>query len=80
MPTSRFADVLGLDLAWYVWALLGVAVVWYLGFRSIDVGAKVLAVLVTAETGLLLLLAVAVLVQGGADGIGFRLVLTRPTS
>jgi len=65
-----FADVLGIDLPWYVWALVGVAVVWYLGFRSIDVGAKVLAVLLTAETALLLLLAVAVLVKGGADGIG----------
>jgi amino acid transporter len=66
-----FADVLGLDLPWYVWAMVGVAVVWYLGYRSIDVGAKVLAVLVTAETALLLLLAIAVLAQGGAEGIGF---------
>ena len=67
---STFDDVLGLDLPWYVWALAGVAVVWYLGFRSIDVGARVLAVLLTAETALLLLLAIAVLAKGGADGIG----------
>ena len=65
-----FLDVFGLDVPWAVWALAGVVLVWYLGFRSIDVGAKVLAVLVTAETGLLLLLAFAVLVQGGAAGIG----------
>ena len=68
---ATFADVFGLDLPWYVWALIGVVVVWYLGFRSIDVGAKVLAVLVTAETALLLMLAIAVLAQGGAEGIGF---------
>lgn len=67
---NTFLDVLGIDVHWAVWAIAGVAVVWYLGFRSIDIGAKVLAVLLTAETGLLLLLAVAVLVQGGADGIG----------
>ncbi|MEO5665155.1 MAG: APC family permease [Nocardioides sp.] len=68
---ATFADVFGLDLPWYVWALAGVALVWFLGFRSVDVGAKVLAVLVTAETALLLMLAVAVLAQGGADGIHF---------
>ncbi|WP_224281644.1 APC family permease [Streptomyces sp. LS1784] len=63
------ADLLGLDLPWPVWALLGVAVVWFLGFRSIGLGAKVLGALLIAETGILLLLAVAVLVKGGAHGL-----------
>ncbi|MET8541183.1 APC family permease [Kitasatospora sp. NPDC004799] len=63
------ADLLGLDLPWPVWALLGVAVVWFLGFRSIDLGAKVLGALLIAETGILLVLAVAVLVKGGAHGL-----------
>jgi amino acid transporter len=68
---DTFLDLVGIDLPWAAWALIGVAVVWYLGFRSIAFGAKVLAVLLTAETGLLLMLAVAVLVKGGAHGIGF---------
>ncbi|MEV7357169.1 APC family permease [Kitasatospora sp. NPDC091276] len=63
------ADLLGLDLPWPVWALLGVAVVWLLGYRSIDLGAKVLGALLIAETGILLVLAVAVLVRGGAHGL-----------
>ncbi|MEU1285973.1 APC family permease [Kitasatospora sp. NPDC005856] len=63
-------DLLGLDLPWWLWALAGVAVVWLLGYRSINLGAKVLAVLLLAETGILLLLAVAVLAKGGAHGIG----------
>ena len=67
---NTFLDLWGIDLPWGVWALVAVAVVWYLGFRSIDFGAKVLGVLLTAETGLLLLLAFAILFQGGADGIG----------
>ncbi|MGK4578566.1 APC family permease [Kitasatospora sp. HPMI-4] len=63
------ADLLGLDLPWWLWALAGVAVVWLLGYRSINLGAKVLAALLIAETGILLLLAVAVLAKGGAHGI-----------
>jgi amino acid transporter len=68
---DTFLDLSGIDLPWAAWALIGVAVVWYLGFRSIAFGAKVLAVLLTAETALLLMLAFAVLVKGGAHGIGF---------
>lgn len=67
---NTFQDLWGIDLPWPVWALAGVALVWYLGFRSIDFGAKVLAVLLTAETGLLLVLALAILFRGGAHGIG----------
>jgi amino acid transporter len=66
---NTFLDLWGIDLPWGIWAMIAVAVVWFLGFRSIDFGAKVLAVLLTAETGLLLLLAFAILFQGGADGI-----------
>ncbi|GAB3854344.1 APC family permease [Nocardioides maradonensis] len=67
---STFADVFGIDLPWWAYAVGAIAVVWFVGFRSVDFGAKLLAVLLTAETALLLVLAVAILVQGGA-GIGF---------
>ncbi|GGS29472.1 amino acid permease [Streptomyces humidus] len=62
-------DLLGVDLPWPVYAFAGIAVVWFLGFRSINFGAKVLAVLLVIETAILLLLAVAILVKGGADGL-----------
>ncbi|MFJ6217335.1 APC family permease [Streptomyces sp. NPDC092296] len=65
------ADLVGLDLPWPVWALIGVALVWFLGYRSINLGAKVLGALLIAETGVLALLAVAVLVKGGAHGLSF---------
>ncbi|GAA3811289.1 APC family permease [Streptomyces phyllanthi] len=64
-------DLLGVDLPWPAYAFAGIAVVWFLGFRSVNLGARVLAVLLIAETAILLLLAVAVLVKGGASGLAF---------
>ncbi|MEV0087165.1 APC family permease [Saccharopolyspora sp. NPDC050642] len=53
--------------------MAGVALVWYVGFRSVDFGAKLLAAMLVAETGVLFVLAVAILVQGGSsEGIGFE--------
>ncbi|NUR01089.1 MAG: APC family permease [Streptomyces sp.] len=62
-------DLLGVDLPWWVYAFTGVAVVWFLGFRSISLGAKVLAALLIAETAILVLLAGAILIKGGASGL-----------
>jgi amino acid transporter len=62
-------DLLGIDLPWPVYAFAAIAAVWFLGFRSIHVGARVLAVLLIAETAILVLLAGAILVKGGADGL-----------
>lgn len=66
---STVSDLMGVNLPWPVYAFAGIAVVWFLGFRSIHVGAKVLAVLLIAETAILLLLAGAILVKGGANGL-----------
>ncbi|TLS43704.1 APC family permease [Streptomyces montanus] len=62
-------DLLGVDLPWPVYAFAGIAVVWFLGFRSINLGAKVLAALLIAETAVLVLLAGAILIKGGASGL-----------
>lgn len=62
-------DLLGVDLPWPVYAFAAIGIVWFLGFRSIHVGAKVLAALLIAETAILVLLAGAILVKGGADGL-----------
>ncbi|MFT4219464.1 MAG: APC family permease [Microbacterium sp.] len=61
------SSVFGIDVSWVVWSLLAAALVGLLGYRKIDVGAKVLAVLLTAEVAILVVLAVAVLVQGGPE-------------
>lgn len=60
-------DLLGLDLPWGVWALAIALFVGFLGYRQVDLGAKVLAVLLTAEVVLLLALSLAVLVKGSPE-------------
>ncbi len=60
-------DLFGIDLPWSVWALAVVLLVGFLGFRQVEVGAKVLAVLLTAEVALLLALSLAVLIKGSPE-------------
>lgn len=62
----------GPDLPWWAWALLLMAVVGFLGYRNIDVGARVLGVLLTLEIAVIAVVAVAVLAQGGAEGVDLR--------
>ncbi|MFJ7002705.1 APC family permease [Streptomyces albidoflavus] len=59
----------GVEIPWLPVSLAGLVLIWYLGYRSIDFGAKVLGVLLVAETGILLLLAGGVLLDGGASGL-----------
>jgi amino acid transporter len=61
-------DQFGLNLPWWAWALIAWAVVLVLSVLSVDVGARVLGVLLLVELGSLALLAGAVLVQGGPEG------------
>ena len=62
----------GPDLPWWTWALLLMAVVGLLGYRNVDVGARVLGVLLTLEIAVIAVVAVAVLAQGGAEGVDLR--------
>ncbi|MET0820770.1 MAG: APC family permease [Aeromicrobium sp.] len=66
---STVKDFLSIDGPWWCWALVGVVIVGLLGYRSVQVGAKVLAAILVAEVIILMVLAVAVIVQGGADGL-----------
>ncbi|MFJ3957397.1 APC family permease [Arthrobacter sp. NPDC090010] len=59
----------GADLPWWLYALISIAAVHFLGWRGIDVGARVVGVLLTLETVIVVILAVAVLAHGGARGI-----------
>ncbi|MGA5637517.1 APC family permease [Streptomyces cinereoruber] len=67
--TSDTAAALGHDVPWLPVSLAGLLLIWYGGYRSIDFGAKVLGVLLVAETGILVLLAGGVLLDGGAHGL-----------
>ncbi|MFI5779674.1 APC family permease [Nocardia sp. NPDC051570] len=59
----------GPELPWSGYALLLIALVGVLGYRNIELGAKVLGVLLVVEIGMILALSIAVLVRGGAHGI-----------
>lgn len=59
---SRFAHV---DLSWWILALIGLVVVGFLGYRDIDLSAKVLGVLLVAEILAVAIFDVAILVKGG---------------
>ncbi|ROZ89060.1 APC family permease [Gordonia sp. OPL2] len=73
LAASTMHDVVvrfgGPDLPWWFWAFVLMAVVAVLGYRSIDLGAKVLGILLIAEIALIVALSLAVLFQGGAHGI-----------
>ncbi|WP_369034037.1 APC family permease [Streptomyces adonidis] len=59
----------GPDLPWWTWSGILLALVAILGYRNIEVGTKVLSLLIVLEVGIVAVVSVAVLVQGGADGI-----------
>lgn len=68
---AMLKTLFGLDVPWPAVALGAIALVWLLGYRGIDVGAKVLGVLLVAETAILAVMGAAILARGGASGISF---------
>jgi len=67
---STFADVFGIDLPWWLWAGVMIAIVATLGWFDANVAAKVLGFFLLTEILVLSLGAVATLVTGGGpDGI-----------
>jgi amino acid transporter len=60
---------LGVSTPWWLWVGLAIALVWFLGSRKIELGARVLAVLVACEVLLLVVFAVAVLATRGLSAL-----------
>ena len=69
--SGQMDDKLGIDLAWWAWALLAWGVVLLLSAFSVDVGAKVLGVLMLLELSSLVVVSIAVFAQGGPEGFDF---------
>ncbi len=55
----------GWDSPWWMWSLLAAAFVAFLGYRNVELGAKVLSVLLVAECAVVIILDVATWVRGG---------------
>ena len=70
--TAQMADKVGIHWKWWVWTLIAWAVVTGLSALSVDVGAKLLGVLMTLELLSLVITATAVLLSSNKpDGIHF---------
>lgn len=63
-----FAGI-GIDLPWWVWTFIGIAIVGVLGYRRVDLSAKVLTVLVILEYLVVLVIDVAIIAKGGDSGL-----------
>jgi amino acid transporter len=69
---QQLDGALGIGVPWWVWAFAAWLVVLGLSLLRVDVGAKVLGVLMICEVASLVLVAVAVIAQGGGpDGLDF---------
>jgi amino acid transporter len=62
-------DQLSIDLPWQAWIAIGLAVVAILGFRDVQISARVLGVLLIGEVLILALLDVVIVGDGGASGL-----------
>ena len=59
-----------LSVPWWVWSLIGLALVQVLGLLHVEFGAKLLGVLLILEIGSMVITAIAIFLQGGGpDGI-----------
>lgn len=61
----------GLTLPWYVWSLIAIGLVGIIGYRQVDLSARVMIVLVLFEYLIVLLVDFAILGKGGASGLSF---------
>ncbi len=59
----------GPEVPWWLYSLAMVAIVGFLGYRDVQLSAKVLAIFLIAEVGVTLALSGAVMVSGGAEGL-----------
>lgn len=80
VASGSLADWFGWDVPWWLLTLGLVALVQVFGYLQIEVGAKVLGVLMAVEWGVMLLLATVIAVKGGAgEGYAVKEVFA-PTS
>ncbi|MDR6957938.1 amino acid transporter [Pseudomonas brassicacearum] len=67
--SSTMASMFGLELAWWSYSLMAMASIAILGYRKIDLSARVLSIVVIAEYLAILTLDFAILKTGGDSGI-----------
>jgi amino acid transporter len=63
-----FSENLGINLPWWVYAFIAMAIIAVLGYRQVDLSVKVLSILVSLEFLIVLILDAAILIKGGEGG------------
>lgn len=71
VTAGTLEGMFGIAAPWWVWSLIALVIVAWLGYRQIDLSAKVLAVLVIVEYVAVVILDLAVIGTGGAAGVDF---------
>lgn len=64
----------GPSLPWWLFAAAAFAIITYLGYRNIELSSQVLAVLLTAEIAIVVVLDAAIVAQGGDHGLSTGIV------
>lgn len=65
-------EVFGVNIPWWVFSLVALALVMLLSLRQVDVGARVLGVLLTLEVLIVVALAISILVAGGPEPVSLE--------
>ena len=63
---------LGLNLPWWAWSFIAIAIVAVLGYRQVDLSAKILMALVLLEYVIVILLDASILKTGGDSGLNMQ--------
>ncbi len=67
--SAAIDQYLGLEVHWIVYTGLAIVAVGWLGYRHVELSAHVLAVLLTLELAIALLISVVAVLSGGAEGL-----------
>ena len=62
-------EKLSIDLSWQIWVAIGLGLVALLGYRDVNVSARVLGVFLIAEVAVLLILDLFIIGDGGESGL-----------
>ncbi|MBL8584808.1 MAG: APC family permease, partial [Rhizobiaceae bacterium] len=64
---------MGINLPWWGWSLIAIALVGILGYRQVDLSAKVLVFIVALEYLVVLIVDFAIIGSGGAGGLALNI-------
>jgi amino acid transporter len=66
-----FLEQLGIDFAWYTWALIAIAITAVLGYNKVELSARLLAIALVLETLVLLIVDIGVVADRGLSVFSF---------